>query len=104
MAKIPRTADLNLFRPIILTSVVCKVLEAILKEKDPWPFVPIFIIDVATARLPPPTLNPDQPPRGRRIDYKMARRKDLINLDFFKAFDSVSHRLLPDKLRGCDPL
>ncbi len=33
VAKTPRTADPNLFRPISLTSVVCKVLEAILKEK-----------------------------------------------------------------------
>ncbi len=33
VAKAPRTADPNLFRPISLTSVVCKVLEAILKEK-----------------------------------------------------------------------
>ncbi len=32
-AKAPRTTDPNLFRPISLTSVVCKVLEAILKEK-----------------------------------------------------------------------
>ncbi len=30
VAKAPRTADPNLFRPISLTSVVCKVLEAIL--------------------------------------------------------------------------
>ncbi len=33
VAKAPRTTDPNLFRPISLTSVVCKVLEAILKEK-----------------------------------------------------------------------
>ncbi len=33
VAKTPRTADPNLFRPISLTSDVCKVLEAILKEK-----------------------------------------------------------------------
>ncbi len=33
VAKAPCTADPNLFRPISLTSVVYKVLEAILKEK-----------------------------------------------------------------------
>ncbi len=33
VAKTPRTADPNLFRPISLTSDVCKVFEAILKEK-----------------------------------------------------------------------
>ncbi len=33
VAKAPHTADPNLFMPISLTSVVCKVLEAILKEK-----------------------------------------------------------------------
>ncbi len=33
MAKKPRTEDPNLFRPISLTSVVSKVLEAILKKK-----------------------------------------------------------------------
>ncbi len=32
VAKTPRTADPNLFRPISLTTDVCKVLEAILKE------------------------------------------------------------------------
>ncbi len=67
VAKAPRTADPNLFRLISLTSVVCKMLGAILKEKmlahlSPW--------------FPPPTLNPGQPPRGRRINYKMARRRE----------------------------
>ncbi len=33
VAKLPRTTDPSLFRPISLTSVVCKVLEAILKGK-----------------------------------------------------------------------
>ncbi len=33
VAKAPRTADPNLFRPISLTSVFCKVFEAFLKEK-----------------------------------------------------------------------
>ncbi len=32
VAKTPRTADPNLFRPISVTSVVCKALEAILKD------------------------------------------------------------------------
>ncbi len=33
VVKTPHTADPNLFRPIRLASVVCKVLEAILKER-----------------------------------------------------------------------
>ncbi len=33
VAKAPRTAGPNVFRPISLTSNVCKVFEAILKEK-----------------------------------------------------------------------
>ncbi len=33
VAKAPHTADPNLFRLIILTSCVCKALEAVLKEK-----------------------------------------------------------------------
>ncbi len=35
-----------------------------------------FDMNVATAWFPPPTLNPDQPARGRRNDYKMARRRE----------------------------
>ncbi len=34
------------------------------------------VCDDATAWFPPPTLNPHQPPLGRRIDYKMARRRE----------------------------
>ncbi len=33
VAKVPRTTDPNLFKPISLASVVCKVLGAIFKEK-----------------------------------------------------------------------
>ncbi len=44
-----------------------ELVEKVLVAKFNIPF------NVATARFPPPTLNPDQPPRGRRIDYKMAR-------------------------------
>ncbi len=33
VANVPHTADPNLFRPVSLTSVACKVLEAVLKQK-----------------------------------------------------------------------
>ncbi len=46
------------------------------QREDACSFIRIFIIDVAAAQFSPPTLNPDQPPRGRRIDYKMARLRE----------------------------
>ncbi len=76
VAKAPRTTDPSLFRPIKLTFVVCNVLEADLKEKMHAHLSHFLIFDVATAWFPPPTLNPGHPPRGRKINYKMARRRE----------------------------
>ncbi len=81
VAKAPRTADSNLFRTIIPTSVVCKVLEAILKGKM---LARLFQFSLLTSRqhgFLPRRSTLTKPPRGRRIDYKMARRRECSRPD-----------------------
>ncbi len=65
VAKTSRTADSNLSRP----DFCClRSARSYSQREDAWPFVPIFTYNVVTAWFPPPTLNPGQTPRGRRIN------------------------------------
>ncbi len=73
VTKAPRTTELNIFRPTSLTSFVNKVLEAILKGKM---LAHLSQFSLLRVWFPPPTLNPDRPSRGKRIDYKMARQRE----------------------------
>ncbi len=87
VAQTSRTADSNLSRP----DFCClRSARSYSQREDAWPFVPILIIDVAKAWLPSPMVNPDQTPRGRRIDYKMARRRKCSRPDFSEALDLVN--------------
>ncbi len=103
VAKTPRTADPNLFRPISLTSVICKVLEAILNDKllahlsqfSLWAsrqhgFLPQC--STLTNLLVAEDLITKWLDEGSAVE--------LIYQDFFNAFDSVNHRLLLHKRRG----
>ncbi len=104
VAKPPHTTDPNLYQPISLTSVVCKALEAILKEKMLANLSQFFSL-----------LSSRQHgflPRSSPQTYLLTAEEfitkwfseetavDLINLDFSKAFDLVNDRLLIAKLRG----
>ncbi len=103
VAKTPRTADPNLFRPISLTSVVCKVLEATLKEK--------MLAHLSQFSLLTSRQHGFLPRRSTLTNLLVAEELitkwldegsavDLIYLDFSNAFDSVNHRRLLHKLRG----
>ncbi len=53
-----------------------------LSSKKRWlPFCLNFFIDLVITWFPPPTLKPDQPHRSRRIDYKVARRRECSQPD-----------------------
>lgn len=98
----PRTDAAN-YRPVSLTSIVCKIIEGIIKDKllqylvvnrliakEQHGFIPgkacntnlLETIDVITDSLN----------KGYQVD--------VIFLDFEKAFDKVSHRKLIQKLRA----
>ncbi len=96
-------------RPISLTSVVCKILEMILKEK-------------LLSHLPQLSLLTTRQhgflPRRSTITNLLSAKEtvtqwldegdtvDIVYLDFAKAFDSVNYRLLLTKLKcyGIAPL
>ncbi len=103
VTKAPRTAHPNLFRPTSLTSVVCKVLEAILKEK--------MLAHLSQFSLLTSRQHGFFPRRSTLTNCLVAEELitkwldeggaiDLIYLDFCKTFYSVDHRLLLATLRG----
>ncbi len=103
VAKSPRIADPNLFRPISLTSVVCKFLEAIIKQKM-LAHLPKF--SLLTSRqysfllrcLALTNLHVAEELITKLLNEGSA--VDLIYPDLSNTFDSVNHRLLLTKLRG----
>ncbi len=102
VAKSPRTTDPRQFRPISLTSVVCKILETILKENLLSHLYQILLLT---------TRQHGFFPRRSTITNLLSAEEavirwldegdtvDIVYLGFVKAFDSVNHRLLLIKLK-----
>ncbi len=102
VAKSPRTTDPRQFRPISLTSVVCKILETILKEK--------LLSHLSQLSLLTTRQHVFLPRRSTvtnllSVEEKVTRWFDegdtvnIVYLGFAKAFDSVNHRLLLTQLK-----
>ncbi len=97
VAKRPRTTDPRQFRPIRLTSDVCKILETILKEKLLPHLSQLSLLATRQHGFLPrqstlTNLLPAEETVTRWLDE--GDTVDIVYLDFAKAFDSVSHRLL----------
>ncbi len=99
-AKSPRTTDPRQFRPISLTSVVCKILGTILKVKLLFHLPQLSLLTTGQHGFLPrrSTVNnllSAEETVTRRLDE--GDTVDIVYLDFAKAFDSVNHRLLLTK-------
>ncbi len=100
VAKSPRTTDPRQFSPTSLTSVVCKILEMILKEKL---LSHLSQFSLLTTR------QHGFLPRRSTLTYLLSAEEtvtrwldegdtvNIVHLDFAKAFDSVNYRLLLTK-------
>ncbi len=103
VANTPRTADPKRFRPMSLTSVVCKALEAILKDKMP---AILSHFSLLTSRqhgfLPIRSALTKLLMAEELVTYWLDEGSpvDMIYLDISKDFYSVNHWLLLDKLKG----
>ncbi len=101
-AKSPRTTDPRQFRPISLTSVVCKILETILKEKLLCHLYQLLLLtrrqfDFLPHRSTLTYLLSAEETVTRWLDE--GDRVDIVFLDFAEAFDSGNHRLILTKLK-----
>ncbi len=104
IAKAPRTAYPNLFKPISLTSVVCEALEAFLKEKmlaHLSQFSSLTSCQQHSFLLRRSTLTSFFAAEELITTWlDVGSSVDLTYLDLSKAFDSVNHRHLLHKRRG----
>ncbi len=101
-AKSPRTTDPRQFRLISLTSVACKILQTILKEKLLSHLSKLSLLTTRQhgflrRRSTVTNLLSAEETVTRWLDE--GETFDIFNLDFAKAFDSVNHRLLLTKLK-----
>ncbi len=86
VTKTPRTTDPRQFRPTRLTSVVCKILETILKEKL---LSHLSQLSLLTTR------QHDFLPRRLTVTSRLSVDTiGIVYLDFPKTFNSVNRRLL----------
>ncbi len=102
VAKAPRTTDPNLFRPISLTSVVCMVLEAILKEKMLAHLSQFSLLTSRQHGFLPRSSNLTNLLVAEELIttwFDEGNAVNLIYLDFSNAFESVNHRLFLAQLR-----
>ncbi len=90
VTKNPRTTDPRQFRPISLTSVVCKTLETILEEK-----LMSYLSQLSLLT----TRQHGFLRRRSTAANLLSDEVDIICLNFAKAFDSVNHRLLLANLK-----
>ncbi len=101
VAKSPCTTYPRQFRPISLTSVVCKILDTILKEK---------LLSQLSLLLLLTTSQHGFLPRRSTVASLSAEETvtqwhdegdtvDIVYLNYGKAFDSVNHHLLLNKLK-----
>ncbi len=97
VAKSPRTTDPIQFRPISLTSVVCKILGTILKVKLLSHSPQLSLLTTRQHGFLPhrsalTNLLSAEETVTRRLDE--GDTVDIVYLHFSKAFESVNHRLL----------
>ncbi len=97
VAKSPCTTDSRQFRPIRVTSVVCKILETIFKEKLMSHLHQLSLLTTRQLGFLPrrstvTNLLSTEETVTRWLDE--GDTVDIVYLDFAKAFDSVNYRLL----------
>ncbi len=97
VAKSPRTADSRRFRPISLTSVDCKILETILKEKMLSPLSQLSLLTTRQHGFLPRRSTVTNLLSAKETVTRWFDEGDtvgIVYLDFAKALDSVIRRLL----------
>ncbi len=97
VANTPRTPDPRQFRPISLTSVVCKILVMILKEKLLSLLSQLSLLTTKQHGFLPRRSTLTNLLSGEETVTRWLDEGDTVDnvyLDFAKGFDSVNHRLL----------